>query len=237
MFLMQITPFLRVIALQFRELTIDENDAALFVVKMYDKVSLLIGKSEGSIFSNRGLKADMEREGDIERIVKEIKRSVLYNKQQHGERVVLVKVSEHFSETVFHYLKDNLDIPVEWLPKSQRFFWNRELLYIPFKDTCNLLFRKFRYEITIRKFTRAAVIIILATWIVPIVALAVIEYLLYKERNLVANINPQTVKLLKSKELLLGHRAEFEQLKLKAKILAERKAAKEAKKAAKKINE
>ncbi len=70
----------------------------------------------------------------------------------------------------------------------------------------------------------------------PIVALAVIEYLLYKERNLVANINPQTVKLLKSKELLLGHRAEFEQLKLKAKILAERKAAKEAKKAAKKLN-
>ncbi len=221
LFLMQITPFLRVIALQFRELTIGENDAAIIVAKMFDKISLFIGKSKGSVFSHRGLKADMTKEEDIERIVKEIKRSVLYNKQQYGERVVLVKLSEDFSEAVFHYLEEDLDIPVVWLPKTQRFFWNRELLHIPFKDGSNMLFKKFRYEITIRKFTRIAVIMVLATWIIPILSSVVIEYLLYKEREVVAINNLQTVKLLKSKELLLGRKAELEQLNLNAKILKE----------------
>ena len=219
--LILIIPFLRVRALQFRELTIDKNDAALFIVKMYDHVSLLIGKNGGTILSDRGLKADMEKEEDVERIVKEAKRSILYNKQQYGERVVLVKLSEHYSETVFHYLKENLDIPVVWLPKSKRFFWNRELLLIPFKDGCNLFSRKSRYETTIRKFTRAAIIIVFVFWIVSISASAVIEYLLYKERASVISIKPQTVELQNSKELLLGRRAVLEQLKFKAETLEE----------------
>lgn len=219
-FLMQIMPFLRVREQQFQELSIGENEAAIIVVNMYDKVSLLIGKNDGSIFSDRRLKADMESDGDIERVAKEVKRSILYNKQQFGERVVLAKLSAHFSENVFQCFKKNLDIPVEWLPpKPHRFYWNGELLNIPFSDKANLLLGNSRNEVMIRKYRRPAVVLALIILLGSVLTSAGIEYLLYKERELLTEIKPQIIELRNSRRLLLERKAQLDRLRYNAKVM------------------
>ena len=221
-FLMLIIPFLRVREHQFRELSIGKDEVAAIVVSMYDKVSLLIGKKDGSIFSDRHLKVDLDNFEDVERVSKEIQRSILYNKQQFGERVVLVKLSEHFSEDVFQCFAENLDIPIGWLPpRPRRFYWNNELLSITFNDEGNLLFRKHRDEIIIKKFTKVAVALVIALWIVSISASAVIEILLYKERKKLADIRPQTIELLNTREVLLKRKAMINGFKHSVKTLEE----------------
>ncbi len=221
-FLMQIMPFLRVREQQFQELSIGKNEAAIIIVKMYDKVSLLIGKNDGSIFSDRRLKADMENDEDIERVAKEVKRSILYNKQQFGERVVLAKLSEHFSENVFQRFKKDLDIQVDWLPpRPSRFYWNGELLKISFSDKANLLLGKSRNEIMLRKYTRPAVVLVLIFLVGSVLTSAVIEYLLYKERKLLADIKPQIIELQSSRRLLLERKTKLDQLRYTAKVMTD----------------
>ncbi len=219
-FLMQIMPFIRVREQQFLELTIAENEAAIIIVKMYDKISLLIGKNDGSIFSDRRMKADMENNEDIERVAKEVKRSILYNKQQFGEKVVLVKLSRHFSENVFQCLKKNLDVQVDWLaPKPRRFYWNCELLNISFSDKANLLSGKFRNEIMIEKYTRPIAVLMLALLVGSILTSVVIEYLLYRERKLPAEFYSQIIELQNSKRLLLERQVRLDQLRQNAKVM------------------
>lgn len=221
-FLMQITPFLRVRQKQFQELSIDNNEAAIIIVKMYDKVSLLIGKNDGSIFSDRRLKADMKNDEDIERVAKEVKRSILYNKQQFGERVVLAKISEHFSENVFQCFNKNLNIQVDWLPpKPRRFYWNSELLKISFSDKANLLLEKSRNEIMVGKYSGPAVVLVLVFLVGTILSSAVIEYLLYKERKLLAENKPQLIELRNSKKLLQERKAKLDQFRYKVKVINE----------------
>ena len=221
-FLMSIIPFLRVRELQFRELSIGKDEVAAIVVNMYDKVSLLIGNNDGSIFSDRNLKVDLNNHEDIERISKEIQRSILYNKQQFGESVVQVNLSEHFNDDVFQCLTRNLDIPIGWLPpKPSRFYWNSTLLNISFNDKANLLLRKYRYETIIRKVTKVAVVFVITLWIASIAALVISEVLLYKERKMLGNIRPQTIELQASKELLLARKAKIKQFRHAVKTLEE----------------
>ncbi len=221
-FLMLIVPFLRVREQQFSELSIGKDEVAAIVVSMYDKVSLLIGKNDGSIFSDRHLKANINKYEDIERIAKEIQRSILYNKQQFGESAVLVKLSEHFSEDVYQCFTKHLDIPIGWLPpRPRRFYWNNELLSIPFNDKSNLIVRKYRDEIIIKKFTKVAVVLVIALWIVSISSSAVIEILLFKERKKLADIRPQSIKLLNTREVLLKRKAMINEFRHAAKKLEE----------------
>ena len=199
-FLMLIIPFLRVREQQFRELSVAKDEAAAIVVSMYEKISLLIGNGDGTIFSDRSLKADLDNLEDIERVSKEIQRSILFNKQQFGDRVVQVKLSEHFNENVFQCFTKNLDIPIGWLPpRPSRFYWNNELLKISFNDEGNLLFRKYRDEIKIRKLTKAAVIFAIALWVVSISVFVVVEYMLHKERKALTDITLRTIELKKTR--------------------------------------
>ncbi len=224
LFLMLIIPFLRVRELQFRALSIGKNEVAALMVNMYDKISLLIGKNDGSIFSGRSLKADLNSEEDIERVTKEIQRSILYNKQQFGESVVLVKLSEYFNDNVFQCITKNLDIPIGWLPpKPSRFYWNSELLKIPFNDEANLLFRKYRNEVLIRKFTSTAVVFLITLWIVTITASVVFECLLYKERIILEKTATEAIELRKTKEALLERRTKIDELRHAAKTLDEKR--------------
>ena len=219
-FLMLIIPFLRVREQQFRELSIGKDEVAAIVVSMYDKVSLLIGKNDGSIFSDRNLKVDLDNFEDVERVSKEIQRSILYNKQQFGESVVLVKLSEHFNDNVLQCFTKYLDVPIGWLPpRPSRFYWNNELLSISFNDKANLLLRKSRNEIIIRKYTRPAVVLVLALLVGAVLASAVIEYLLYKERNLLVKNKPQIIELQNSRSLLLERKAKLDQLRYTAKVI------------------
>ncbi len=209
-FLMLIIPFLRVREHQFRELSIGEDEVAAIVVNMYDKVSLLIGKNDGSIFSDRHLKVNLDNFEDIERISKEVQRSILYNKQQFGERVVQVMLSEHFKDNVYQCFTKNLDIPIGWLPpKPSRFYWNHELLNVSFNDEGNLLLRKYRDEIIIKRFTKAAVTLAIALWFVSISVFVVIECLLYKERKMLTDIRPQTIELRNTRDTLLDSKAKI----------------------------
>jgi hypothetical protein len=219
-FLMQILPFIRVREQQFRGLSIDKDEAAMIIVKMYDKVSLLIGNSYGVVFSDRRLNVEAETDEDIERIVKEIKRSILYYKQQFGERVVLARLSEQFSKNVFEYFKKNLDIQVDWMPpKPRRFYWNSELLNISFNDKANMLLGRFRNEIMIRKYTRPAVVLVLVFLVGSISASAVIEYLLYQKRKLLADIKPQVIELRNSKRSLLERKEKLDRLRYTVNVM------------------
>ncbi len=221
-FLMLIIPFLRVREHQFRELSIGKDEVAAIVVSMYDKVSLLIGKNDGAIFSDRHLKVDLDNFEDIERVSKEVQRSILYNKQQFGERVVQVVLSEQFGENVYQCFTKNLDIPIGWLPpKPSRFYWNHELLNISFNDEGNLLFRKYRDEIVIKRFTRVAVTLAIALWIISISAFVFIECLLYKERKMLTDIRPRAIELRKTREALLDRKAKINGLRRSTKMLDE----------------
>ncbi|MCP4265303.1 MAG: hypothetical protein GY777_06970 [Candidatus Brocadiaceae bacterium] len=221
-FLMLIIPFLRVREHQFRELSIGKDEVAAIVVSMYDKVSLLIGKNDGSIFSDRHLKVDLDNFEDIERVSKEIQRSILYSKQQFGERVVQVVLSEHFGENVYQCFTKNLDIPIGWLPpKPSRFYWNHELLNISFNDEGNLLFRKYRDEIIIKRFTKVAVTLAIALWFVSIFTLVVIECLLYKEKKMLADIRPQTIELRNTRDILLDRKTKINRFRYAARTLEE----------------
>jgi hypothetical protein len=218
--LMLIIPFLRVREQQFRELSIGKNEVAAIVVSMYDKVSLLIGKNDGSIFSDRSLKADLDNYEDIERISKEVQRSILYNKQQFGESVVLVKLSEHFNDNVLQCFTKYLDIPIGWLPpRPSRFYWNNELLSISFNDKANLLLGKSRNEMMIRKYTRPAVVLALALLVGSVLTSAVTEYLLYNARKLLVESKPQIIALQNSRRLLLERKAKFDQLRNTIKVM------------------
>ncbi len=200
LFLLQIMPFSSVRAQQFRDLEIEEDDMAVLVVKMFEKVSLIVGRKDGTIFSDRGLQAEMDSDEDMERIVREVKRSILYSKQQFARNVARVQVSERFQEKFTQTLKDNLDVPVGLLPKSARFFWIRELLKIPFKDKCNFIFKKTRHEMRIRKYTRIVMVLVIGFWIQGIACSAFVEYLLYQERKSLATISPKIRKLQNVKE-------------------------------------
>ncbi len=219
-FLMLIIPFLRVREQQFRELSIGKNEVAAIVVSMYDKVSLLIGKNDGSIFSDRSLKADLDNHEDIERISKEVQRSILYNKQQFGESVVLVKLSEHFNDNVLQCFTENLDIPIGWLPpKPSRFYWNSELLSFSFYDKANLLLGRSRNEVIIRKYTRSAIVLVIALLVGSVLTSAVAEYWLYKERKLLVENKPQIIELRNSRRLLLERKAKLDQLRNTVKVM------------------
>jgi hypothetical protein len=223
LFLMLIIPFLRVREQQFRELSIDKKTVVALIVGMYDKVSILIGKNDGTIFSDRGLKADMGKDDDIERVSKEVKRSILYNKQQFGENVTLVKLSEDFNENVFHVLEKSLDVQIKWLPpKPKRFFWNKGSLHIPFNDNGNLLFKKYRNEVRIRRSTRTTLIILLALWVGSITASTTIEYLLYKEKKLLADIKQESNELRNSKKNELERKRRVDELKIMVKTMEEK---------------
>ncbi len=220
LFLMQIVPFIRVREQQFQGLAIGDHEAAIIIVMMYDKVSLLIGNNSGTVFSDRRLHIDLENDEDIERMAKEVKRSILHNKQQFGEIVVLVKLSEQFTKTVFTSFNKNMDIPVEWLPPTpHRFFWNSENLKIPFSDKANLLLGKSRNEVMLRRYTRPAVVLVLVFFVGSIFASVIIECLLYKERNLFIKNNPQITKLMNSRKLLLERKAKIDQLRYTVKVM------------------
>ncbi|KHE93191.1 MAG: hypothetical protein K8F52_08385 [Candidatus Scalindua rubra] len=223
LFLMLIIPFLRIREQQFRELSIDKNRVVALIVGMYGKVSILIGKNDGTIFSDRGLKADMGKDVDIERVSKEVKRSILYNKQQFGENVTLVKLSEDFNENVFHILENSLDVQINWLPpKPKRFFWNKGSLNISFNDNGNLLLKKYRNEVRIRRSTRATLIILIALWVGSITASTTIEYLLYKEKKLLAVINRESNELRNLKKNELERKRRFDELKIMVKTMEEK---------------
>ncbi|GAX62691.1 transcriptional regulator [Candidatus Scalindua japonica] len=221
-FLMLVIPFLRVREQQFRELSIGKDEVAAIVVSMYDKVSLLIGKNDGAIFSDRHLKVNLYNPDDVERVSKEVQRSILYNKQQFGERVVQVVLSEHFEKNVYQCFTKNLDIPIGWLPpKPSRFYWNHELLNISFNDEGNLLIRKYRDEIVIKRFTKAALVLAVILWSISFFTLVTIEYLLYKERKLLADIMPQAIELRNTRDKLLDRKAKINRFRHVVKKLEE----------------
>lgn len=221
-FLTLIIPFLRVREQQFNELSIGKDEVAAIVASMYGHVSLLIGNKDGLIFSDRRLKADLDNDEDIERVSKEIRRSILYNKQQFGGNVVLVKLSKQFNDNVFQSFDKQLDVPIGWLPpRPSRFYWNSELLNFSFYDKGNLLLKKHRNEIITRKIAKVAVAYVITLWIVSFSAFAVIEGLLYKERKMLAGIRPQTIESQSVKESLLVKRAKIDSLRHAVKIMKE----------------
>lgn len=223
LYLTQLIPLSRVRSRQFCELPIIEDELAALVVNMFDNVSLVIGNKEGLIFSERRLKAVIEDDEDIERIVKEVNRSILYNKQQFGQRITAVKLSERFGEKFFQYLNKNLNISVEWLPESPRFFWNKEVLSISFDDGGNLLARNVRSEMKIRKNTKAAALMVIALWIGVISTSIGVEYLIYKERQLHFPTPAKSqIKELQNTKDELGKRAKkLNQLSYAVKVLEE----------------
>jgi len=180
-YLVQIMPLAAARSAQFKALPIKDDEMAAFVINMYDKVSLIVGKTNGAVLSGRSIKADLEEDDDVNRIIKEIRRSILYSKQHYGENVSLIKVSDRFDEIVLDRISEDLKVTAEFLPQSKRFYWVVELLKIPFKDLTNLISRKMQRRVRIRKYTRFTASIVIVLWLAALIAVITVEYLLYKE--------------------------------------------------------
>ncbi len=194
LYLIQIMPFAMIRAQQFAEMEIDDDEMAAMVVRMFDKVSLIIGKKDGTIFSERSLKADVEDDEDLERVVREVKRSILFNKQQFNQNIAMVKFSKRFNESFFETLENNLDIPVDWLPASKRFFWVKIVLSVNFNDHANLLMRKLRHDTAIRKHTKLGVVIAATLWICAIASAVGIEHALKNKLDSLSSIRERSAQ-------------------------------------------
>lgn len=219
LYLGQVMPFARVRARQLKELDIKDNEMAALIVRMFDKVSFIIGKKDGAIFSERSLKANIENAGDIERMTKEVKRSLLFSKQQFGESVGLVKLSKRFEENFFESIKKSIDVNVEWLPSSKRFYWIAEVLKMPFSDGGNLIARKSRTEISVRKYSKIAVIMVAVLWISSISVSIGISRMLHNKTELLMPVGQQIKELERSREQWREHTKELDQLRFTAKLL------------------
>lgn len=221
LYLNQLVPLTRVMARRFQDLQIADDELAALVDKLYNKVTMLIGKKDGSIFSDRHLLANIDTTEDMERMGKEINRSILFNKQKFSEKVALVRLSESFPEEFFASVKKYVNVRVEPSPKIRRFYWIKELLTIPARERGNLVSRKEQREQVIRKWTRTAASLILTLFLGAVSTTALVEYLLYKERKPLAAIKSQVLVLQNEKESWEKRRAEFNRLEYTIKTVEE----------------
>ncbi len=205
-FLIQLTPLSSVMAQQFLRYDIQKDEMGALLSKMGEKIMLVIGKSDGSIFSERTLKGDMYIKEDVEKLSTEVNRSILFSKQQFGENVSLLNITETFSEEFLAMLKKSLSVPVEYIAKSGRFFWVREALKLPFGHDSNLVIPQVRKGMYVRKFTKIVAASIATLWIGALAASGFVEYMIYNESAKLKLVAPQIEKL-KKEELVLEEKA------------------------------
>lgn len=220
-YLIQVVPLTRVMARRFQGVQIADDEQAALVDKLYHKVTMLIGKNDGSIFSDRSLLAQLERDEDMDRMAREINRSILFNKQMFSEKVALVKLSESFPDNFFAMVRKYVNIPVESSPKVHRFYWIQELLSIPVRDKGNLIPRMRQAEVRIRKHTRRVALILATFFLGAVISASVVEVLISRERQSLTLVEPQILVLQKQKKSWENRVAELEQLKRTIKRLDE----------------
>lgn len=178
----QLVPLSTVLAQQFRNLSIKDNEMAMVVTEAGDKLPLVIGKTDGSILLDRYLSRDGSKGEGMERINVEINRSIVFSKQQFGEKVAMVRLMGRFSSDFVKTLQNKLNIPVECIQDSDTSFWVQEALKIPVGHESNLISADIRRKSSKRRAFKIMSFLLFGMWVSSI-ALAVLTELMIVRVN------------------------------------------------------
>jgi len=220
-FLIQLTPLSNVMAMQFLNFELEGNELGGLLARMGEKKTLVIGDSSGAIFSERTMKGDMFIKEDAEKLTKEINRSILFCKQQHCCHVSKLQITETFDETFLELLRKNMNIPVDYIAKSGRFFWVKEALKMSFAHETNLVSSSVRNSMYVRKFTTVVMASVVTLWIGAVAISGFAEYLLWHERGNLEVAQPQIADLKARKIKADIRNAKLEKMENATKVILE----------------
>ncbi|GMT41860.1 MAG: hypothetical protein IEMM0002_0271 [bacterium] len=219
--IVRMVPMSVVLAQQIRNLSINDNEMAAVMTETGEKLPLVIGKTDGSMMLDRYLSRDVDGGKDASRISGEINRSIVFSKQQFGEKVSMLRLMGRFAESFVESLREKLEIPVECIRDTDHIFWIQESMKISLGDESNMVSAEIRKSFSKRRTYKIAAFLVFAFWVAAIILAGVMEVIILRGEHKLKWTRKQVVELKIKKAEWDKRYAELERLRRSVRMIDE----------------
>lgn len=197
----RLTRLTGILARHLRELPIRKGDVAGLAAEVAGKTVLVVGTSDGEVLFDRYLGCSWAEDQEIERVGREMTRSVLFAKQQFTVAVGDVWLMGGRAEQHTEQLRQHLDAVVKTSPvHPDGFYWARAAVKLPVRDDSNFIPVEIQKAVLQQVMTGVTVAAVIALVISVVGAVAAVEVLIQRAQSGSQTSSTQTVSLEAEKE-------------------------------------
>ncbi|MBF0170459.1 MAG: hypothetical protein HQK87_05130 [Nitrospinae bacterium] len=180
------------------------------VAEVGGRLSLLVGKGDGSLMFDRHFNYDWRQTKEAERIGREIERSLLFAKQQFGQAPEAVIFIGDYTDEFSERMKSLITLPVV-IGQHQTYehYWLTEARQIKRIHPSNLIPASVRSESTRHALTKVVTVLVALFWIGALGSAALVEVILAATVRGAENQGSELARLQEEKERWQGAREEL----------------------------